>query len=87
MDSMPSVCVSRSDAVSPNEFLGDRAFWNVSHFVKEGSVLKLDIHAVAEAVVRFSDKCVLVHPEGVPRFTSARFEALERHEPHLLRKS
>ena len=50
-----------SDAVCPEELLGNGTFWDIAQVFQEGSLLEVYIHAVAEAGVPVLCKdCVLV---------------------------
>ncbi len=73
--------------MGPNEFLRDRSFWDLAKVLKEWSLLKVNIHAVAKRVMSFANKGILVHAEGVLGLPTDALEALEGSESHLLCES
>ena len=68
----------------PQELLRDGALRDRTQVFQEGSLLKVNIHAVTEAVMTFALKSVLVQAEGVLGCATALLEAREGHKAHLL---
>ena len=73
--------------MGPEELLRDGAFWDVSQVFEEGTLLKVNIHAVTEAVVSLAKELILLNLEWVLDRAAALFVACHRHEPHLLGES
>ena len=77
-----------SNAVCPEELLGDGTFWDIAQVFQEGSLLEVYIHAVAEAGMSVLCKdCVLVYAEWVLDSATALLVASQRHKTHLLSKA
>ena len=76
-----------SDSMGPEELLRDGAFWDVSQVFEEGTLLKVNIHAVTEAVVSLAKELILLNLEWVLDRATALFETGHTHEPHLLGES
>ena len=70
--------------MGPNKFLGNRTFGHIAKLFQERSLLKVNVHAVAEAVMVLAKKFVRVHPEGESDCAATALEARQRHEANLL---
>jgi hypothetical protein len=78
---------TNSDAVGPNEFLGDHVFWHRAQLTKEGTRLKLDVHATCEANIIFADQSALVNTEGELWLSTAIFKAAKGVVSNFLSES
>ena len=76
-----------SDSMRPEELLRDWAFWDVTQVFEEGTLLKVNIHAVTEAVVSLAKELILLNLEWVLDRAAALFVTGHTHEPHLLGES
>ena len=76
-----------SDAVGPEELLGDGAVGDVAEVFQERALLQVDIHTVAEARMTLAEEHVLLDAERVFDGAAALFEARQRRVANLLRES
>jgi len=73
-----------SDAVGPDKLLWDGVFGDLTEFIQEGSLLKVDVETVTEAVVRLADELVLINSERVEDFASTLLVARDGSLSDLL---
>ena len=76
-----------SDAVRPDKFFGNGTFRYFSEVPEEWSIFKVDVEAIAVAVMAFSNEGVLVDTEGILHVSTAVLEALNRVQSNLLSES
>ena len=55
---------SLGDAMSPDKLLRNGTLGDISKVFEEGSALEVNIKAITEAVMLFSNKSILVNTEG-----------------------
>ncbi len=60
-----------SDSMSPEELFGDGSLRDVTKVTQKGTLLEVNVHAVAEAVMRLADESILVHSERVADLSTA----------------
>ena len=73
-----------SDAMRPEELLGDGAFRDVTQVFQEWALLQVNIHAVSKAVMLLANEHVLIDTERIFEFSAASLEALQCSQTHLL---
>ena len=73
--------------MGPDELLSDSAFGDLAQVAEVGTVLKVHVQAVTEAMVALAYECVLVHAERELRLATTRLKALDGHESDLLGES
>ena len=76
-----------SDAVRPDKLFGDRTFWDFTEVLEERSIFKVDVEAIAVAVVAFTDEGILVDTEWIFHISTAVLEALNCVQSNLLSES
>ena len=80
-------CVGLSDAVGPDKLLWDSSFGNLAELTQEGSLLKVDVEAVSEAVMPLADQLILIKLKWVGHRASALLVARNGRLSDLLGKA